>query len=669
MAAEVQGHDVVAAAQEVVGEEEILAGQAHAPEARREHEKLPRRAAPERVRDRRRRRARGRGGGGPRGSAPCVRRGHESGALRREDNRRARLPGARGVSAGNADERVRARMRGQVVAAQGLERTRRAARRPPLSRTRVAVGLALPADRDLARSGAPARTRGPEDRVALERVERASAPKSRKQTAVETGLPGRPSQSVRAAAPEGDRLAGPHGHAVEEDLEAGAARPLPGSRSRSPAETPPLVTRRSSAAAGLGEETSARLRPRRRPRRCARRRRRARGTAPRASGRSSPGAGRARALRTAGTSSFPVTAIAMRGRRVDRDRVGAGERGERDVAPAARRRPRAQQARPGADALSAAAHVLAGRAADSRRRRGRPRAGLLDRDDRLGARRQRRARHDAHGFAGESGAPGVARGHEAVPFARSRVADGRPRQPDRVAVHRRGVERRPVHVATESSARGRGRGPRQRDALLRPGRAGPARRSRAPRRRVITSTILRGGRVRCARISPCPSTNTSARSCEEKTEVIQRVGEAPLKVCPHCGGKLKKAVSAPRSSSRAAASTSPTTRSAAGKSRRPRRRRARSREAREGEKPEKAEKSEKTEKTEKRQRSPRSVEQEADDPRRQRRKQGPRLDGLPARPQSSLSPFRYSRNGPPRSSRFSANSTVAFRNPSLSPAS
>ena len=34
-------------------------------------------------------------------------------------------------------------------------------------------------------------------------------------------------------------------------------------------------------------------------------------------------------------------------------------------------------------------------------------------------------------------------------------------------------------------------------------------------------------------------------SCKKKTEVIQRVNEAPLKVCPHCGGKLKKAISAP----------------------------------------------------------------------------------------------------------------------------
>ncbi len=33
--------------------------------------------------------------------------------------------------------------------------------------------------------------------------------------------------------------------------------------------------------------------------------------------------------------------------------------------------------------------------------------------------------------------------------------------------------------------------------------------------------------------------------CHRKTEVIQRVGEKKLKVCPHCGGKLTKAFSAP----------------------------------------------------------------------------------------------------------------------------
>ena len=34
-------------------------------------------------------------------------------------------------------------------------------------------------------------------------------------------------------------------------------------------------------------------------------------------------------------------------------------------------------------------------------------------------------------------------------------------------------------------------------------------------------------------------------ACKRRTEAIQRVGEKPLKICPHCGGKLKKAFSAP----------------------------------------------------------------------------------------------------------------------------
>ncbi|HTS03237.1 MAG TPA: FmdB family zinc ribbon protein [Thermoanaerobaculia bacterium] len=33
--------------------------------------------------------------------------------------------------------------------------------------------------------------------------------------------------------------------------------------------------------------------------------------------------------------------------------------------------------------------------------------------------------------------------------------------------------------------------------------------------------------------------------CGERTEVIQRHGDAPLKVCPACGGVLKKLLSAP----------------------------------------------------------------------------------------------------------------------------
>ncbi len=34
-------------------------------------------------------------------------------------------------------------------------------------------------------------------------------------------------------------------------------------------------------------------------------------------------------------------------------------------------------------------------------------------------------------------------------------------------------------------------------------------------------------------------------SCKKKTEVIQGMNAPRLKVCPHCGGKLKKAFSAP----------------------------------------------------------------------------------------------------------------------------
>jgi len=33
--------------------------------------------------------------------------------------------------------------------------------------------------------------------------------------------------------------------------------------------------------------------------------------------------------------------------------------------------------------------------------------------------------------------------------------------------------------------------------------------------------------------------------CGRKTEVIQRVGERPIRLCPHCGGKVKKKFSAP----------------------------------------------------------------------------------------------------------------------------
>jgi putative FmdB family regulatory protein len=44
---------------------------------------------------------------------------------------------------------------------------------------------------------------------------------------------------------------------------------------------------------------------------------------------------------------------------------------------------------------------------------------------------------------------------------------------------------------------------------------------------------------------PMPIYEYDCQSCKKRTEAIQRVGERPLRICPHCGGKLKKAFSAP----------------------------------------------------------------------------------------------------------------------------
>jgi putative FmdB family regulatory protein len=37
----------------------------------------------------------------------------------------------------------------------------------------------------------------------------------------------------------------------------------------------------------------------------------------------------------------------------------------------------------------------------------------------------------------------------------------------------------------------------------------------------------------------------SCESCGRRTEALQRVSDPPLAVCPHCGGKLRKLISAP----------------------------------------------------------------------------------------------------------------------------
>lgn len=34
-------------------------------------------------------------------------------------------------------------------------------------------------------------------------------------------------------------------------------------------------------------------------------------------------------------------------------------------------------------------------------------------------------------------------------------------------------------------------------------------------------------------------------TCHEKTEILQRVSDPPLAHCPHCGGPMRKLISAP----------------------------------------------------------------------------------------------------------------------------
>src|SRR5450756_2036776 len=47
------------------------------------------------------------------------------------------------------------------------------------------------------------------------------------------------------------------------------------------------------------------------------------------------------------------------------------------------------------------------------------------------------------------------------------------------------------------------------------------------------------------RTEPMPLYEYLCASCKRKTEVLQDFGEKPLKICPHCGGKLKKLMSSP----------------------------------------------------------------------------------------------------------------------------
>ena len=136
------------------------------------------------------------------------------------------------------------------------------------------------------------------------------------------------------------------------------------------------------------------------------------------------------------------------------------------------------------------------------------RTDVLDRHDGFGAGRQRRSRHDADGFAGaERRRRQVARGDEARRAPRADAPGDGLRDADRVAVHRRGVERRPVHVGGDVLGEHAAERLRERRLLGAAGRARPDRTSASASETVITRPFYGWTAVR---ISACPSTNTSA---------------------------------------------------------------------------------------------------------------------------------------------------------------
>jgi hypothetical protein len=117
--------------------------------------------------------------------------------------------------------------------------------------------------------------------------------------------------------------------------------------------------------------------------------------------------------------------------------------------------------------------VLARRGRLLRPHRPRVAARDLDRHDRLGSRRERRAGHHAHGLArGERRRRRVA-GRDEPRALPERSGNGL-RDAHGVAVHRGRVERRPVHVARDVPGRDAAECLRERDALDRAGRTGAA---------------------------------------------------------------------------------------------------------------------------------------------------------------------------------------------------
>ncbi len=177
-----------------------------------------------------------------------------------------------------------------------------------------------------------------------------------------------------------------------------------GTRSRSPTDEPPVNDDRVEPLEHRGQRRAQRLGLVARSAARARRARPSRAARPRSRSGSSRAPGRARVRAPASTSSSPVDSIAEARPREDRHRdVARGSRAR----PAPDRRCAARRARTRSPArMSDPAGVSASPAVHRRRRRDRAAVfdRVLDRNDRVGAVRQRPAGRDAHRFAGTDGA-------------------------------------------------------------------------------------------------------------------------------------------------------------------------------------------------------------------------------------------------------------------------
>ena len=339
----------------------------------------------------------------------------------------------------------------------------------PVLEERVAVRLAVPPHRDLPlQTGlADGSARRRDTLQAIERVADEQVKAHRRRD----GVSGKAEPERASAAPERDRLSGPHGHAVKEDLETGALG-LGGQKVEIARRHPAARDQHVLAAAGLGKEVAhgAVLVGDRGPRG----RRPSRGRAQRQQHRPVGVPELARSGPLGGGHEL-VSRDGDRHARTPAHGQGLGARERREANPGrGEALSRREQDVAQLNALTAPADVLAGAGTGLGDDGPVLAADVLDGHDRLGALRDRRARHDADRLPrGECRRGPVASGHETGPLP-ERLAFREIVQANRVAIHRRRVEGRPVDVRADLAGEHATQALAQRHRLLRTRRTRPA---------------------------------------------------------------------------------------------------------------------------------------------------------------------------------------------------